>query len=89
MADPQAMMLMTQMSTMRMANAIISGQGVPLAVQTPNNVPSDPVVDDSLRLSGESDEQYKERLTYQMEIAGSNSDYIMASKYQQALGNLK
>ncbi len=88
MNDPQAFMVMSQMTTMQMNKSIMSGLGaIPVSVQnnTAVNVPR--VEDDCLKRADENDTQYKQRLTRCMNEAVERYDYVTAGRYQRALEN--
>ena len=86
MADPQAFMVMSQMTNMQVAKSIMANQGaMPLSVNATVTSPKREVVDDSMKREGEDDEQYKQRITWLMEEAVKNADYEAAARYQKAL----
>lgn len=86
MADPQAFMIMSQMTNMEMAKSIMSGQGaIPLSIQSHEDTSTKESVDESMKKDGEDDVEYRQRLTKLMEEAAENHDYEAAAKYQRAL----
>lgn len=86
MADPQAFMVMNQMTNMQMAKTIMGNHGsIPLSVQANTAAPVNQIFDDCARLEGEDDVKYKNRLTKLMEEAVEECDYETAAKYQKAL----
>lgn len=87
MADPQAFMVMSQMTNMQMAKSIMSQGAIPLSVQNQAVAQTEPVVDDCVKIERENDTEYKQRLTSLMEDAVKNCDYEVAAKYQKALKN--
>lgn len=89
MADPQAMMLKSQMATMRLADAIVSGQGVPLSIQNQQTVKlTDAVTDDLQKRSEETEQEYEIRLKGIMVSAVEKEDYILAGKCQEIMSKL-
>lgn len=89
MADPQAFMIMGQMSTMRLADSIITGKGVPLSLQMPNQETVNTTeLDISQKLENEDEATYQQRLTELMEEAVNSHDYVTAGKYQKILNSI-
>ena len=89
MADPQAFMIMGQMSTMRLADSIITGKGVPLSFQIPNQETVNTTeLDISQKLENEDEATYQQRLTELMEEAVNSHDYVTAGKYQKILNSI-
>lgn len=84
MADPQAFLVMSQMTNMKMAESIMSRGGLPISVQQSVEAPTE----ENLRLQGEGEAEYKQRITNLMEEAVKNCDYEAAAKYQKALKTL-
>lgn len=86
MADPQAFMVMSQMTNMQMAQSIMSSHGaIPLSIQRQEVLSPKTFSDDCMKMEGEDEEQYKKRLTKLMEEAAKSYDYEAAAKYQRAL----
>ncbi len=86
MADPQAFMVMSQMTNMQMAKSIMSSHGaIPLSVQRQEGTSTETCSADCMKYVGEDDAEYKQRLTMLMEEAVKNCDYEAAAKYQKAL----
>jgi len=86
MADPQAFMVMSQMTNMQMARSIMSGHGaIPFSIQTQAATTTETSSTDLAKLDGEDDAEYRQRLTALMEAAAKNCDYEAAAKYQKAL----
>lgn len=86
MSDPQAFMIMSQMTNMEMAKSIMSSQGaIPLSIQSHEDISTKESVDESMKKDGEDDAEYRQRLTKLMEEAAENHDYETAAKYQRAL----
>jgi hypothetical protein len=95
MADAQAFTVMSQMTNMQMAKSIMSGNGaIPLSVQsqvvTPAKTysvatPTEIGSADCVKLDGEDEAEYKQRVTMLMEEAVKNCDYEAAAKYQKIL----
>lgn len=86
MSDPQAFMIMSQMTSMEMAKSIMSRQGaLPLSIQNHECTSTKEIVDNSMKKDGEDDAEYRQRLTKLMEEAAENHDYEAAAKYQRAL----
>ena len=89
MADPQAFMVMTQMTNMQMAKSIMATQGaIPLSVNTTVAPQEKTESDDSMKLEGEDDARYKERMTRLMEEAAKYGNYEAAARYQKALNSI-
>lgn len=86
MSDPQAFMIMSQMTNMEMAKSIMSSQGaISLSIQSNEGTSAKECVDESMKKEGEDDAEYRQRLTKLMEEAAENHDYEVAAKYQRAL----
>ena len=72
-----------------MAKSIMATQGaIPLSVNTTVAPQEKTESDDSMKLEGEDDARYKERMTRLMEEAAKYGNYEAAARYQKALNSI-
>ncbi len=89
MADTQAFAIMSQMTNMQMAKSIMLNNGsFPVFMKNKDEEEKEDDTGVCMKLPGEHDHEYKERLTCLMEEAARNCDYEAAAKYQKVLRNL-